>query len=81
MSDGTSIRQQRGCHGVAEHMRIHPFADPCPLSIVVKAFPCALGSEAGGVFPLRDEKCRMVIMPDLQILLKPLIRFPLGSYT
>ena len=67
MSDGTAIREQCGRHGVAEHMRIHPFAEPRPLGIVVKAFPGALGSHPCRWIVSSDKNGRMVIMTALQV--------------
>src|SRR5947209_4966718 len=54
-----------------EHVWIHPFANPCMLCIAMKAFPGPLGVQSYGIFPLRHKECRMIIMPDLQILLDP----------
>ena len=57
MSDGTAIGQECGGHGMAQHMGIHSFANPRSPSILMKAFPRALGFQPYRIFPLRDEKC------------------------
>jgi hypothetical protein len=54
-----------------EHMRVDLFADACLLGIAMKAFPCALGVQPYGIFPLSDEQCRMRIVADIQILPNP----------
>src|SRR5712691_9743376 len=56
---------------MSEHMRVDLFANPRSPSILMKAFPCALGVQPYWIFPLRDEKCWMIIVANIQVLPNP----------
>src|SRR5438128_2179747 len=71
MANQTSVGQRCGRHGMAQHMRVDPLTDPSPLGITAEAFPGPMGLEPYGILPLRDEKCRMVIVPDIKVLPNP----------
>ena len=68
MPNGTAIREEGDGHGVAQHMGVDAFADSRPFRIATEAFPGPLGVQPYGIVPMGDKECRMVIVPDLQIL-------------